>query len=205
MKRMKRLLIVLTLNIVWGSFLVSSANASVITAGTWTASNAGAFWNNASWDGPGLNAGQILTAMGWPAEYLSFGGGPAAFAFDQPESFTGVWSFTAWTDNRTFSQLADGSINFTTHGYTYNSWTTPQQFALFRTVMSTQIVYFVAIEDIPSSMTSDHDYNDYIAYAIEQIPPPPPPTPTPEPGTLALMISGGLLAWRKRQSLITNQ
>ena len=70
MKAMKRLLIVLTLNIVWGSCWVSSANAGVITLGTWTTMNPGAFWNNASYDGPGLNAGQLITSWGWPVEYL---------------------------------------------------------------------------------------------------------------------------------------
>jgi hypothetical protein len=200
MKRMKRLLIVLTLNIVWGSFFVSSAEASVITAGTWSAMDAGAFWNNASWDGPALNAGQILASWGWGVEYLSFAGAPTAFAFDQPESFTEAVSITAWLDNRALWQLPDGSFSFTTHGYTYNTLTTPQQFALFRGVGLTQIVYFLTIEDIPSTMRSDRDYNDYIGYAVEQIPPPPPPpTPTPEPGTLALMLAGGLV-WKKRQS-----
>jgi hypothetical protein len=62
MKRMKRLLFVLTLNIVWGSCWASSANAGVITMGTWSAMNPGAFWNNTSWDGPGLNAGQLITS-----------------------------------------------------------------------------------------------------------------------------------------------
>jgi hypothetical protein len=60
-------------------------------------------------------------------------------------------------------------------------------------------VYFLAIEDIPMGMRSDRDFNDYIAYSVE-LPPPPPPTPTPEPGTLALMLSGGLVAWRKMRA-----
>jgi hypothetical protein len=48
-------------------------------------------------------------------------------------------------------------------------------------------------------MPSDHDYNDYIGYTIEYLPPP--PTPTPEPGTLALLLSGGGLAlWRKKRA-----
>lgn len=201
MKRITRLLFVLTLNIVWGSVWVSSANASVITTGTWTAMNPGAFWNNASWDGPGLNAGQLISSWGWPVEYLDLGGGPAAFAFDQSESFSEIVSITAWKDNRSLSQLADGSMTYTTHGYTYNSLTNPLQFSLFRSVGATQIVYFLAIEDIPSSMRSDRDFNDYIGYAVEQLPPPPPPpTPTPEPGTLALMLSGGLVVWRKMRA-----
>ena len=204
MTRMKRLLIVLTFNIVWGSFWVSSADASVITTGTWTAMNSGAFWNNASWDGPGLNAGQLLTSWGWQVEYLSFAGGPASFAFDQPESFTEAISITAWMGNRGFWQLPDGSLTFTTHGYTYNTLTNPEQFSLFRYVGATQIVYFLGVEDIPMGMRSDRDFNDYIGYAVEQLPPPPPPppppTPTPEPGTLALMLSGGIVAWRKMRS-----
>ena len=199
MNRMKRLLIVLVVNIVWGSIWVSSANASVITMGTWTAMNPNAFWNNASWDGPGLNAGQLLTSWGWQVEYLSLAGAPAAFAFDQQESFTEATSITAWMDNRGLWQLPDGSMTFTTHGYTYNSLTNPQQFALFRYVSTVMTVYFLAIEDIPVPMRSDRDFNDYIAYAVE-LPPPPPPTPTPEPGTLALMLSGGLVAWRKMRS-----
>ena len=52
-----------------------------------------------------------------------------------------------------------------------------------------------------SYMRSDRDYNDYIGYAVEKLPsPPPPPTPTPEPGTLALMLSGSLVAWRKMRT-----
>jgi hypothetical protein len=201
MKRITRLLIGLTLNIVWGSFCVSSAEAGVITSGTWTAMNQGAYWNNSSWDGPGLNAGQIISSWDSTVEYLSLGGGATGFAFDQTESFTEAVSITAWMNNRSLSQLADGSINFTTHGFTYNSLTTPLQFALFRSVSSTQIAYYLAIEDIPSSMRSDRDYNDYIGYAVEKLPsPPPPPTPTPEPGTLALMLSGSLVAWRKMRT-----
>jgi hypothetical protein len=203
MNRMKRLLIVLTLNIVWGSCWVSSANAGVITMGSWTAMNAGAYWNNASWDGPGKNVGDVITSWGWPVEYLSIGGGAAAFSFDQAEFFSEAYSNTAWMDGRGISQLADGSVTFTTHGYTYNTLTTPQQFSLFRYVGPTSIIYFLGIEDIPSTMWSDRDYNDYIGYAVEYLPPPPPPpppVPTPEPATLALMLSGGLIAWRKRRS-----
>ncbi len=201
MKRMKRLLIVLALNIVWGSCWVSSADAGVITTGTWTAMNAGAYWNNPSWDGPGLDAGQLITSWGWPVEYLSANNAPVAFAFDQPELFWEATSISAWMDDRTIWQLANGSVSFVTHGYSYNTLTTPQQFALFRYVGTTSIVYFLAVEDIPPTMQSDHDYNDYIGYAFEYFPPPPPPTPTPEPGTLALMLSGGLVTlWRKMRS-----
>jgi hypothetical protein len=86
MKGTKRLLIVLALNIVWGSCWVSSANAGVITLGTWTAMNPSPYWNNLSYDGPGLNVGQLITTWGWPVEYLSgAGGAPVAFAFDQTE------------------------------------------------------------------------------------------------------------------------
>lgn len=197
MKGKKRLLIVLTLNIVWGSCWVSSANAGVITLGTWTAMNPSAFWNNQSYDGPGLNVGQLLTSWGWPVEYLSAGGAPVAFAFDQAEFFWEATSITSWMDGRGIWQLPDGSISFNTHGYTYNTLTTPLQFSLFRYVGPTQIIYFLGVEDIPPTMPSDRDYNDYIGYSFEQIPPPP-PIPTPEPGTLALMLSGGLVAWRKR-------
>lgn len=201
MKRMKRLLVVLAINIVWGSCWVSSANAGVITMGTWTAMDSNAFWNHASWDGPGLNAGELITSWGWTVEYLNTGGAPVAFAFDQPESFGEIVSITAWMDGRSIMQLPDGSVNFTTHGYTHNTLTTPEQFALFRYVGPTSIVYFLGVEDIPSTMRSDHDYNDYIGYAIEQLPPPPPPVPTPEPGTLALMLTGGVAAWRKMRSV----
>jgi hypothetical protein len=202
---MKRLLIVLTLNIVWGSCWVSSANAGVITMGTWTAMNPDAFWNNPSWDGPGLNAGELITSWGWPVEYLSASGAPVAFAFDRAEFFWEASSITGWMDGRGIWQLPDGSISFATRSYTYNTLTTPQQFALFRYVEPTRIVTFLAVEDMPSTMLSDHDYNDYIGYSIEYLtppppPPPPPPIPTPEPGTLALMLSGGLLIWRKTRS-----
>jgi hypothetical protein len=201
MKRTKRLLIVLTLNIVWGSCWVSSANAGVITLGTWTAMNPSAYWNNPSYDGPGLNVGQLITTWGWPVEYLSgAGGAPVAFAFDQTEFFWEAASITSWMDGRGIWQLPDGSVSFGTHGYTYNTLTTPVQFSLFRYVGPTQIIYFLGVEDIPPTMASDHDYNDYIGYAFEQIPPPPPPVPTPEPGTLALMLSGGLVVWRKMRA-----
>jgi len=201
MKRLKRLLVVLAINIVWGSCWVSSANAGVITMGNWTAMDSNAFWNNASWDGPGQNVGQLLTSWGWGSvEYLNTGGAPVSFAFDQPESFSEITSITAWMDGRGLWQLPDGSMSFTTHGYTYNTLTNPQQFSLFRYVGTTQIVYFLGIEDIPSTMRSDIDYNDYIGYAVEQLPPPPPPVPTPEPGTLALMLTGSVAAWRKMRS-----
>jgi hypothetical protein len=197
MKRMKRLLIVLSLNIVWGSCWASSANAGVITTGTWTAMNPDAYWDHMSWDGPGLNAGELITSWGWPVEYLSAGGAPAAFAFDQAEFFWEITSITGWMDGRGIWQLPDGSVTFVTHGLTYNTLTTPQQFSLFRYVGTTQIIYFLGVEDIPSTMTSDRDYNDYIGYTVEQLPP---PVPTPEPGTLALMLSGGLVVWRKMRS-----
>jgi hypothetical protein len=199
MKRIKRLLIVLTLNIVWGSCWVSSANAGVITMGTWTAMdpNSAAFWNNPSWDGPGLNVGQLITSWGWPVEYLSVNGGPAAFAFDQSEFFWEATSITSWMDGRGIWVLPDGSVKFNTHGFSYNSLTTPQQFALFRYVGSTQVIYFLGVEDMPVPW-GDRDYNDYIGYSFEQRPS---PTPTPEPGTLALLLTGGGLAlWRKRRT-----
>ena len=203
----KRLLIGLVVNIVWGSCWVSSANAGVITMGTWLPMNQGggasttmysvdAYWNNASWDGPGLNVGQLINSWGWPVEYLSGGGAAVGFKFDQSEFFWEATSITSWMDGRGIWQLPDGSVNFVTHGYTYNTLTTPQQFALFRYVGPTQNIYFLGVEDIPSTMRSDRDYNDYIGYSFEQLP----PTPTPEPGTLALMLSGGLVVWRKRRS-----
>jgi hypothetical protein len=199
MKRMKRLLIVLTLNIVWGSCLAPSANAGVITAGTWTAMNPDAYWNNMSWDGAGLNIGQLITSWGWTVEYLNASGAPAAFAFDQAQSFREITSITDWMDGRGISQRPGGSVTFTTHGFTYNTMTTPEHFALFRHVRATQIIYFLGVEDIPNNMPSDHDYNDYIGFTIENLPPPPPPT-VPEPGTVALMLSGGLVLWRKMRS-----
>ena len=197
MKRMKRLLIVLILNIVWGSCWVSSANAGVITMGTWTAPDPDAYWNNLSWDGPGKNIGELLTSWGWRFEYLSANGAPVAFAFDQPEVFTEIMSITDWQDGQALWQLPNGSLTYTTHGYTYNTLTTPQQFTLLRYVGPTRLVYFLAVEDVPSTMPSDDDYNDYIGWTTKQLPPPPPPIPTPEPGTLALMLSGGLVLWRK--------
>jgi hypothetical protein len=200
MNRVKRLLIVLTINIVWGSCWATSAHAGVITSGTWTAMNPDAFWNNLSYDGPGLNVGQLLIKWGWDVEYLSAGGAPVAFAFDQPAFFWEATSITAWKTGRGIWQEQNGSIGFGTHGYLYNTLTTPRQFSLFRHVDATRIVYFLGVEDIPPGMPSDRDYNDYIGYTIEQLPPPPPPTATPEPGTLLLMACGALVFCRKRQS-----
>ena len=195
MKRAKRLLIVLTLNIVWGSCWVSSANAGVITLGTWTAMDPGAYWNNPSWDGPGMNVGQLITSWGVPVEYLSAGGAAVAFAFDQTETFWEITSITSWMDNRGIWQLPDGSVTFSTHGYQYNTLTTPQQFSLFRYVGATDIVYILCVEDIPLILGGDRDYNDYIGYTHESR-----PISTPEPGTLALMLSGGLFVWRKMRA-----
>ncbi len=195
MKRMKRLLIVVTINIVWGSCWVTSANAGVITMGTWTTMNSNAYWNNASWDGPGRNVGELITTWGWQVEYLSAGGAPVAFAFDQAEFFWEATSITNWMDDRGIWQLPDGSVRFSTHGYTYNTLTTPEQFSLFRYVGSTQIIYFLGVEDIPSTLWSDRDYNDYIGYSYEQL-----PTPTPEPGTLPLILCGAVAVWRKMRA-----
>ena len=191
MTSMKRLLIVVALNIVWGSCWISSANAGVITMGTWTALDSNAYWNNTSWDGPGLNAGNLITSWGFPVEYLNLNGAPVAFAFDQPEFFWEVTSVTAWMDNRGIWVLPDGSVKFTTHGFTYNSLTTPQQFSLFRYIGPTATVYFLGVEDIPPFMWSDRDYNDYIGYTVE--------LPTPEPGTMALMLCGGIAAALRRR------
>jgi hypothetical protein len=203
MRRTKRLLLALAFNIVWGSCWASSAHASVITTGTWTAMSPDAYWNNVSWDGPGLNVGQLITSWGWPVEYLSAAGAAASFAFDQPQFFWEITSITAWLEGRGIWQRPDGSISFATHGYSYNTLTNPKQFSLFRHVGATQIIYFLGVEDIPLTFGGDRDFNDYIGYTIEQLPPPPPPpppTPTPEPGTLVLMLSGGLIALRKRRS-----
>ena len=196
MKRVKKLLIVLTINIVWGSFCVNSANAGVITMGTWSKMDAGAFWNNPSWDGPGVNAGELLAPYG-VSEYLSSGGAPVAFAFDQSEYFWEALSITAWKDGRGIWQLPDGSASFTTHAYTYNTLTTPQQFALFRFLGATTIRYLLGVEHMPMPiMRTDRDYNHHIGFMPEQR-----PTPTPEPGTLMLMLCGGLAAFRKVRSL----
>lgn len=199
---LKRLLIVVTLNIIWGSCWVRSANAGVITTGTWSALEPTAFWNNTSWDGPGLNVGQLINTWGWPVEYLNVAGAPVAFAFDQPEFFWEATSITAWMDGRGIWVLPDGSVKFVTHGYTYNSLTTPDQFSLFRYVGPTTTIYFLGVEDIPF-MWADRDYNDYIGYAYEARPIPviPDPIPTPEPGTLALLLCGSLgIALRRRRS-----
>ena len=197
MKRLKRLLIVLTLNIVWGSCWVSSADAGVITTGTWTAmnpsANPNAFWNHMSWDGPGLNVGQLITSWGVPVDYLSAGDAPVAFAFDQSEFFWEATSITAWMDGRGICQLADGSVTFGTHGYTYNTLTTPQQFSLFRYVGTASIIYFLGVEDIPSTMRSDHDYNDFVAEVRFA-------NPIPEAQTYAMVLAGlGLLGFAARR------
>jgi len=206
MKRTKRLFTVVVLNVIWGTCAAGLADAAPITTGTWTTMNPTAFWNNNSGDGPGLNIGQLIASWGWsvpgyPVEYLTSGGGPAAFAFDRTESFYEIVSITTWMDGRGLWEMPDGSMTYTSHGHTFNSLTTPQQFALFRWAGPTQIVYFLGVEDIPLAMGScDRDYNDYIGYAVESLPPPPPPAPVPEPSTLALLLSGGLMLFRKARA-----
>jgi hypothetical protein len=172
----------------------------VITTGTWTAMSPDAYWNNLSADGPGLNVGQLITSWGWSVEYLSAGGAPVGFSFDRSQFFWEITSITAWMDGRGIWQLADGSVSFATHGFTYNTLTNPDQFSLFRHVGATNIVYFLGVEDIPTAFGGDRDFNDYIGFTLQQQPPmPPPPIPTPEPGTLVLLLSGGLVAcWRRR-------
>ena len=169
MKRTKQLLIVLTLNIVWGSCWVGSANAGVITVGTWTATDpsAAAIWDT-SWDDPGLS-----------------------------EFFPDATSLTSWKEARGVWVVPDDLLQFNTHGNGYNSLTTLDQYALFRYVGPTQTFYFLGVDDMPSGMSSDHRYSDHIGHAYEQLP----PVPTPEPGTLALLLCGGLVAFRKARSL----
>jgi hypothetical protein len=199
MKCLQHVLAALVLNIVWGSCWATPAHAAVITPGSWAAMSPDAYWNNPSWDGPGLNVGELITSWGWPVQQLSAAGAPTSFAFDQPQLFWEITSITAWMEGRGIWQLPDGSISFATHGYTYNTLTDPNQFSLFRHVAATHIVYFLGVEDIPLLAGGDRDFNDYIGYSIEQLPPPPPPVPTPEPGTLLLMLSGGLIALRKKR------
>jgi hypothetical protein len=168
MKRTKQLLMVLTLNIVWGSCWVSSANAGVITMETWTTMNTSAAdWNNSSWDDPGLS-----------------------------EVFSDAASFTAWKEARGVWVVPDDLLKFNTHGDARDALTTLEHFALFRFAGPTHTLYFLGVDDMPSGMSSDHSYSDRVGHAYEQLP----PVPTPEPGTLALMLCGGLAAWRKARS-----
>lgn len=189
MTRVKKLLIGLTINIVWGSCWVNSANAGVITMGTWSAMdpNAAVFWNNPSSDGSQGDVGQLITSWGWPAEQFSDGGASISFAFVQWEFFWEATSITSWLDDRGIQALNDGSANFTNHGFTYNPFTAPQQFALFRYTGDSQTIYFLGTPN----MSSDDDHDDSGR----------PPVPTPEPGTLALMLCGGLAAFRKVRSM----
>jgi hypothetical protein len=191
MKRLKQLLIVLTLNIVWGSCWVSSANAGVITMGTWTAmdTSAAAFSNNPSSDGTGLNVSEMITTWDWTAEHLDAGG--------RWEFLSEASSISTSAGDGGILLLPDGSLKFNTHGYLNNVLTNPEQFVLFRYVGPTQTHYFVGGEHGRPFMLSDQDSNDYFGYAFE----PRPPVPTPEPGTLVLMLCGGLAAFRKVRSL----
>ena len=167
MKRVKQLLFVLTLNIVWGSCWVSSANAGVITIGTRTTIGSNALWDNVSWDGLEFDAGGLFGSAG-VTEYPSADGAPVAPAFDQSEYFWESVSNSAWTDSQDIWQLADASVSFAAQGYTYNTLTAPRRLQLFRSLRA---------------MRKDRD--DDIGQS---------PMPTPEPGTLALMLCGGLAA-----------
>ena len=147
MKRMKRLLTVLTLNIVWGSCWVSSANAGAITMGTWNFVDPGAasFSNNLSWDDPGLDVG-LITEWDSQVEQLSAGEVPVAFPFDQSEFLSNLASSNAWMDGLGIWALPDGSMKF-------------------------------GVEDIPSTSWNDHHHRDYMGHPDKQRPPVPTPEP----------------------------
>lgn len=198
MKWSKRLTIAAILNIVWGAAWAGTASAAPITAGSWTPVGPTAFWNHDSWDGPNLNVGDIIENAGIPVEYLSLGGAPVAFAFDQAETFQEIASYTAWMDGQSLTEMPDGSVTYTSHGNTFNSLSNPQQFALFRYVTATAITYFLGVEDIPVGQPTDNDYNDYVVSFTEKA-----PTPTPEPGTLALMLAGGAMVWRRARTRLS--
>jgi hypothetical protein len=158
------------------------------------------FWAGNSWDGPNLNAGDLIEPRSRCAdcpslEYLNDGSGnytPFRFT-DEIFGMGKIFGITGWK-NGTLSRSGDVFVYDTGVGNVYNSWDNPGQFALFRMVGVDTITYFLGIEDIDiGALVNDRDYNDYgVTFTT--------PQPVPEPGTLLLLGSGvaALVARRKR-------
>jgi len=137
MKRLKQLLIVLTLNIVWGSCWVSSANAGGITMGTWTTTGSSDHWNDVSLEYPELNAEQVSTS--WEGtEYLN-AAAPIAFAFNGSEFY---WETTP----------IDASINGS------DSLITSGQFSSFHPGGRERSFHFFSFKNRRPNASNDDDH-----------------------------------------------
>jgi hypothetical protein len=178
----------------------SLASAEPITLGVWSAmpaadGNSQPFWDGLSWDCPTCGVGYFLSAYG-PLEYLNDGTGDyTPFRFEgaiSPPVL--ILNNTAWLGG-TFGQSANGAFTYDSGtGRLSNSLDNGEQYALFRRVGPMLTTYFLGIEDILLSETSnDLDYNDYVVTFTQ-------PTPVPEPSTMVLVGSAlaGYAAKRAR-------
>jgi hypothetical protein len=160
----------------------SIAFAMPITPGAWSQVSAGdpnPFWGGMS------GAGSMLTgSMGLPIlEYLHDSAlGNAQFRFD--DSTLAAFSTSDHSGSREGKLLrnAQGAFTYDSGANRQsNSWTNPQQFALFRQVGPTRTQYFVGVENTLMSSASDRDYEYGATFSGPET------HSVPEPSTLLLM------------------
>ena len=173
--------------------LPSAASAVPITPGVWSPvtvtdinGDQNPFWDGLSWDCPTCAAAYLLTGdMGLTGlEYLNNGaGGSVQFRFDDPViTPTVLYNITGWMGG-VFGRDATGAFTYDSGtGRVSNSWSNPQQYALFRLVGAEVTRYFMGVEDILlTESANDRDFNDYVVTFTL------PTTTVPEPSTLLLM------------------